>query len=93
MHRCVVALIFAAIAISPAVGQGNSSGNAGRSMARSEPRTHRSARSEARNSSTSRAALTFYCAGLDARATLATCSQVANQTPGLDFIYATNCSK
>ena len=51
MRRFLV--VLAAIAISLAASQGTSSTNSGRSIARSEPRTHRSARSEARNSSTS----------------------------------------
>ena len=54
MRRFVIALVLAAIAISPAGGQStDSSGTSGRSIDRSEPRTS-SARSEARNSSTSR---------------------------------------
>jgi hypothetical protein len=46
MRRFLVALVLAAIAISPAASQ---SSDSGRSFARCEPRTHHSARSEARN--------------------------------------------
>ena len=54
MRRFLVALIFAAIAISPAASRGSRSGSSGRTDARSEPRSHRGeARSKPRNSFTS----------------------------------------
>jgi hypothetical protein len=52
MRRFLIALLFAAIAISPAASRSSRSGTSGRTIARNEPRTHRAtARSEARNSS------------------------------------------
>jgi hypothetical protein len=54
MRRFLLALVLAAIAVSPTASQGTGSSNSGRSIARSEPRSHRGqARSESRNSSTS----------------------------------------
>ena len=54
MRRFLIALIFAAIAISPAASQGSGSASSGRTDARSEPRSHRGeARSKPRNSFTS----------------------------------------
>jgi Ni/Co efflux regulator RcnB len=78
MRRFLLALILAAIAISPAAGRSTSSG---RSIARSEPRSHRGeARSEARNSSTGHTSR-GRAAGSHARSTstrCATCERDAN---------------
>ena len=77
MRRFLVALILAAIAISPAYSRSSGSG---RSIARSDARTRRGeARSEARNSSTSH--MSPRAAGSHARSTsnrCTTCERDAN---------------
>jgi hypothetical protein len=81
MRRFLVALILAGIAVSPTAGQAKRSGNSVRSMARSEPRTHRSARSEARNSSTSHT-IRARPAGSHARSTSTLCTTCERDANG-----------
>jgi hypothetical protein len=83
MRRFLIALILAAIAISPAASRGSSSASSGRTTARSEPRSHRGeARSEARNSFTSHASRAP-SAGSHARSTSTRCTTCDRDANGL----------
>lgn len=81
MRRFILALLLAAIAISPAASRSSHSGTSGRTIASSAPCSHRGeARSEARNSSTSHTSRTR-ATGSHARPTptrCTTCERDAN---------------
>jgi hypothetical protein len=81
MRRFLIALVFAAIAVSSAVSRESSSVTSGRTIARSESRSHRGeVRSESRNSSTGHTNRTRTAVGhvRSTPARCATCERDAN---------------